>query len=179
VKESSPPKLTHPVWEVYDELRETLLFIKYYSIKLNKIKKINFILEFLLGILSPSLLAGLWFFNSPDGQQIMKILLVIPASFSVIKTIINLQENISKIERALSHYQIYHNDLHMLKIKITNIRKYNEELKSEFLFLANRYNYVGNITNEPIMDKKLIKRLQIEVDTILPSNHFFIPNEDI
>lgn len=168
---------SHSVWEVYNQLREVLFLVKLYNIKLNKMKKTNFIIEFLLSAISSSLLAGLWFLNTPDGQKIFKILLLIPALLSIIKTIINFQENILQVDRMLSLYQVYYNDLLRLKIKISHDRAYTNEHKEEFLDILKRNNVIDNIYVEVTTDKKLLYKIKKEVSEKYPPESFFIPND--
>lgn len=168
----------HPVWGVYDLYRTAKLNVKYYTCKLSRVESANFYMEVVLLITAPSsAIAGLWFWETPLGQQMWKYLGIASAIIAVIKPALSLTKKIKKYEEVLSGYKGLEHDLFEIKEMITQKLKYDKEMQNDLKKAIKRKGILVNKEPGEKIDKKLIACCQREVDTELPAEKFYIPED--
>ena len=168
----------HPVWGVYDLYRTAKLNVKYYLCKLSSVEKINFTMELILLITAPSsAIAGLWFWETPYGQDAWQYLGVVSAIVAVLKPSLSLTKRIKKYEEILSGYKGLEHDLHEIKEMIAQRLKYDKEMQNDFKKALKRKGVLVNKEPGEKINTKLLARCQKEVDTELPADKFFVPED--
>jgi hypothetical protein len=168
----------HPVWDVYDEFRTARLNVKYLETQLGYLKKCNLIIESVLAFSASSSIAGLWFWESLFGGYLWKIIGSITAILAILKPILKLSDRIVKKEELLLGYKTLHHDLEKIKILISQVQKYDDNLKKQFLDVLERKKELVQKNIEPL-NKKIRDKCQAEVINELPTNHFYIPRSDV
>ena len=170
---------THPVWDVYDQYRTARLNVKYYSKKLEVVKRQNFWIELALAVAAPSsAVAGLWFWETDIGSYTWKGFAIIAACLAVIKPLLGLTTKIQKLEGGLSRYRLFHHDLQKIVVLISQERKYLNKFRNEFKSLLDNKREIIEQEMPGREDKKLKNRCQDEVLRELPAGSFFVPKED-
>lgn len=167
----------HPVWDVYDLRRTARLNVKYYGFKLNRLRKINFWMEFLLALTASSAVVAFNFWKSHVGSVAWQVLSVLSALLAVAKPLLKYTEKIRGLEEVLTGFRILDHDLKVLGVSIKQKQKYDNELKERFLSAFERMKtLISKEVYEDREDKALIRKLQGEVNKELPPEDFFIPN---
>ncbi|NQS90561.1 hypothetical protein HQ584_12325 [Patescibacteria group bacterium] len=167
---------SHPAWNVYDLYRTARLNVKYYSARLTYLERLNFVMELILLISAPSsAVAGLFFWDTPIGSKIWKILGIIAAVVAVSKPLLKLTEKIKQFEETITGYQILEHDLSVIKISIEEKQSYDKSLQKEFKKALERKRVLVTKCPEHREYKKLKNRCTLEVSQELPVDIFFIP----
>lgn len=167
---------SHPVWNVYDLYRTARLNVKYYSARLTYLERLNLRMELILGICAPSsVVAGLFFWDTPIGSEIWKILGIIAAVVAVSKPLLKLTGKIKQFEEIITGYQILEHDLFVIKISIEEKQSYDKSLQKEFKKALERKKVLVTKCPEHREYKKLKNRCTLEVNQELPVDIFFIP----
>ncbi|MDM8553663.1 hypothetical protein QUF75_02900 [Desulfococcaceae bacterium HSG7] len=168
----------HPVWDVYNLYRISKENVEYFSSKLHSYTKHNTLIEIILAITTASSAVGaLWFQNSPFGQQIWKILVTFSAFIAAIKPIINYTDKIRKYEEILTGYRALENDLEKITILIKQSKKYEKIHRSKLFEAIDRHGKLKQKSPEIKIDEKLLKKCQLKVKSLLPSDIFFVPED--
>ncbi len=168
----------HPVWSVYDRLRSARLSVKYYSQRLQQVERLNFWLDLILLITTPSsAVAGLWFWNTETGHIIWQYLALPAAAASVVKPLLHLPKKIKEYESVLSGYRILEFDLLEIKIGIEQKKKYDSALQADFKRAQQRERTLVGKTPESQEHAKTKRICQEQVIRELPTNAFFVPEE--
>ena len=167
----------HPIRDVYNHLRTSRLNIKYFSIKLNKIRRKNFEIEFIIALTASSGVTGLWFWDSLIGGYAWKILGSITAILAVLKPLLNLTKKIKEKEELVTAYRSINYDIQILLIAIKQRKKYDKKLQKEFLKILDKEKDIIKQEKTEKEDKELIKECTREVNLELPINSFYIPED--
>ena len=121
------------VWDVYDLRRTARLNVKYYSARLETLRRRAFLIDLALAIAAPtSAVAGLWFWDTTGGQVAWRILAVIAAIFAVAKPLLKLVDAIGTLEEVVTGYRTLDHDLDSISIRIRHKGAYDAELQNEF-----------------------------------------------
>jgi hypothetical protein len=166
----------NPVWDVYDLQRTARLNVKYYTQRLSQIERDNFLLELIVAITAPSsAVAGLFFWDTEVGKDVWQYLGVLAAFFAVLKPLLKLSDKIKKFEESLTGYKTLDYDLQIIAAQIKQKKEYTQGLQKEFNRALDRKGKLAKV--EPVRkeNKKLKNKLQREVCSEFPSNHFYIP----
>ena len=169
--------MPNPVWNVYDEYRTAKLNVKYYSYKLLRATKCNFIGELLLAISSSSSIGGLWLFESWLDGFLWKALGTVAAFLAVYRTVAKPSENIRKLEQRVTAYRSMEFDLERLSRNISDNKNYDEGMKRQFNSIMNRKQAFVLSYVDPETDDDLHEKCTAEVNRELPAENFFIPKE--
>lgn len=172
----------HPVWDVYDEYRTARLNVKLINKRLVNLKRFNFIIEVLLAITAASsglasVIVSLWFFKIPIGAYIWKILCGLTAVIAVIKPFLKLPERIQNESELFTEIKSLHHDFSTLIILINQRKKYDDDLKTQFVKLLDKKGNIEKKSTEGYAKKRLKIRYEQEVMQELPIDKFFIPEE--
>ncbi|MDM8544094.1 hypothetical protein QUF90_23710 [Desulfococcaceae bacterium HSG9] len=166
----------HPINRLHANYRDYKVNALYYSVKMDRLKFINYFIEIILAITTTSsMVAGLWLWNTPFGQAIWKILLIISAFLAVIKPIINLTEKIRKYEEVLSSYRDLEYELKKIIDQIDQSMKYTTDHKSKLLEALGKEHDIIKKFSEIKKDYKLLQMCKDKVDEELRNVSFFIP----
>lgn len=168
----------NPVWDVYDEFRNSRLNVRYYESRLKKLSKYNALTEYMLAISTSSSLAGLWFWENIIGGYVWKVLGALAIFLALGRPILNLTEKIKKTSEILGAYKALDHDFNKLKIRISQNKKYDKPLKEEFItLLEKKGNIISKCTDEHI-DDALRKKCTEQVKIELHADSFYIPKEE-
>jgi len=111
----------HPVWDVYNLLRTSRLNIKYYSHKLNSLKRFNFLLEIMLAIGAPSsAIASFYYWNTTHGAIIWNWILGFTALIALIKPFLKLSDKIGAYEKTVQGYRILEHQIDKIKTHLSH-----------------------------------------------------------
>lgn len=168
----------HPVWQVYDKLRTARLNVKYYSMRLHALERINFGLELILAISAPtSAVAGLWFWQLPQGKLAWQWFGIIAAVAAVVKPLLNLTKRIKDFECHLSGYRALEYELAEIKSLIEQKQRYDAVLQSEFRKTIQREKALVGKPPETRECSRVKKICQDQVLTEMPGKSFMVPEE--
>lgn len=168
----------HSVWAVYDRLRSARLSVKYFCWKLQRIERASFWLDFVLLATAPSsAIAGLWFWQSETGRAVWQGLGVIAAVAAVVKPLLHLTKRIKDYESLVSGYRVLDFDLMELKGQVEQRKKYDPALQAEFKRIQQRERALVSKNPESREDRKMKRLCVAEVNTELPPEAFFVPEE--
>lgn len=169
----------HAVWAVYDLLRTARLNTKYYSARIDTLKKKQFWLDVLLAVSAPSsAIAGLWLWEYPAGEIAWKVLAVITAVVAVVKPLLQYGPKIQAMEEVLSGYKALDHDLYTLQLDIQRERAYTPRLQNLFKEALARKGVLIGREIEHKEDGVLKSRLEIGIHKELPAEAFFVPEDE-
>ena len=167
----------HPVWIVYNEYRTARLNVKYYSRELKKVRKESILLQSFLAVTAPSsAIAGLWFWETELGNRIWQILGIGSAFAAVLLPFFSFPKRIEKVQKLLSGYKSLEYDYRLLVSKIELKRDFGIEERDIYNGLLDKGRSLFEIIDESDPSKRIIRKLQEEVNRELPCDNFFVPN---
>lgn len=166
----------HPVWGVYDLYRSAKLNVRYYSARLHRIESTNIGMELVIAACAPSsAIAALWFWDTPFGALVWKLLGVIAAIAAVAKPIMMLPKKMKAYNEVLAGYRALEHDLYEIKEIISQNQKYDREQQMDFKKALKRKGVLAAKDPETKKDKKLISKLASEIKKELPVTAFYVP----
>lgn len=168
----------HPVWEVYDLHRTARLNVKYYSAKLGRTERINFWLELILACTAPSsVVAGLWFWQTPIGHLFWQGAAGVAAFIAVVKPLLGHPKKIKEYESVLSGYRTLVHDLNELGSHIRNKKRYDPVAQKDYRLAMNRLRSLIGKSPDARENTKLKAICEKQVQEELPSSAFYVPEE--
>ena len=170
--------MNHPVWSVYDALRNARLNCKYVGCRLQSAERLNTSLDIVLAIAAPaSAVAGLWFWTEPGGAVVWRALTAIAAVVAVVKPLLRLTEKIKNLEVSLAGYTMLTHDLEEIRTAIAQEKRYDAGHLALLKKAIQREGFL-KISRFEARDNERVKQLcQQEVLKELPVESFFIPQE--
>jgi len=169
----------HPVWNVYDLLRTARLNVLYYSYKLDKTNKIQFIMQIILAATVPSsTIAGLEIWNFGLGKYSWEVLAILSSIFALIQPLLNFSTHSNKYKKIIDGYKILYYDLNDLKQKIEEDKSYSSPHKKLFNTAKVRRKKLEVSETGIALNKRLRRKCQKEVKNELPACNFYIPEEN-
>jgi hypothetical protein len=167
---------SHPIWDVYDQLRTVRLNEKYYGVRLQKYERINFWSEIIVALASSSsAIAGFAFWSTTTGSEVWKGLLVVSALIATLKPLINLTKKIKAYEELLSGYCLIYHDLKDLKIDINQTQSYTAVHQATFKKIIEKQRVLADKSPERTEKIKVKNACQNEVLLEFPINSLYIP----
>jgi hypothetical protein len=167
---------SHPIWDVYDQLRTVRLNEKYYGVRLQKYERINFWSEIIVALASSSsAIAGFAFWSTTTGSEVWKGLLVISALIATSKPLLNLTKKIKAYEELLLGYRLLCHDLKDLKININQTQSYTVSHQATFKKIIEKQRILAGKSPERTEKNKVKNACQNEVLLEFPANAFYIP----
>src|SRR5690554_1980388 len=113
------PSGEHPVWDVYDLLRTARLNVKYYQGRIRSLKRRQFWLDVVLGVSAPtSAVAGLWFVDTPAGQNVWQVFMATAAVVAVVRPLLKYGDTAQAMQEAVAAYKGLDHDLYCLAVDI-------------------------------------------------------------
>lgn len=169
----------HPVWTVYDKLRTARLNVKYYGMQMHRREMANFWIELILMASAPtSAIAGLWFWQTPEGQAVWKYMGIVAAVAAILKPLLGLTKRIKEYESILSGYRMLEYDLMEIKTSIEQKQKYDTSMQAELRKALQREKSLVGKNPESQENKRIKKVCQDEVRRELPPDCFYVPEEE-
>lgn len=165
----------HPVWAVYDEYRTARLNAKYYTEKLRRTTRSNFLIELLLALSSSSAVAAIWLLQTPVGELAWKVLGPVAAILAVYRPVAKLSDKLKALEQRVTAYRAIEFDLQALVRRINEAKRYDSPLRSQlYAILERKKNFALSYTDTAI-DEPLRRHCYDEVNAELPRDLFFVP----
>lgn len=172
-----PKRLDHPVWLVYNQQRTACLNAKYYGHKLRTAERETFWMDIMIAIAAPtSGIAGLAMWQSTWGKAIWPWLSTLATFLVVIKLTRKTTARIKELEKRVTSYQSLLFDMKEIADKVRVERKFTPALQKLYDTSQRRYGAVFRMPPDNI-DKKLLRKYQLEVEQEMPASSFFIPEE--
>jgi hypothetical protein len=166
----------HPVWHVYDELRNAKLNGYYYGALLAKARRWNTARELLLAATGSTGVAGVWLFATPPGPLIWKLLLTTAALLSVYNSVTRPSEVIRKLEIQVSGWAQLEFALAELRRRIHETGRYDAELQRQLDIALNQKRALLE-TPDTNVNEPLRSRCFASVNQELPPDLFFVPDQ--
>jgi len=117
----------------------------------------------------------LFFWDTPVGSELWKILGIIAAVVAIIKPLLKLTKKIKQFEEVITRYRALEHDLTVIKILIEEKQSYDKALQEEFQKALEKKGALVAKCPEHKEYKKLKNRCTVEVNQELPPDTFFIP----
>ncbi len=169
---------SHPVWEVYD-LRRTCRFkVKYWSVKLIRLRTKDFWIEYMLMATAPgSAIAGIVFWSTNYGRTAWSILTVLAASLAVAKPLLKFSDKIERLQKVVTQYKLIEFQLEALGNDIRRKQQYSATMVSTYKSIESHIPELSK--DEPIqcVDQDLRKSCYKEVNEELPPTSFYVPTK--
>lgn len=152
--------------------------MKYHAARLNRVERYNFAIELLIAITAPtSAITGFWLLKTEAGQDTWKYIAALAAIAAVLKPLLRLPQHIKTLEQTLSGYRALEYDLEQIVNRIKSEGTYSKACKSMLDDAQKKKKALVVNPAENNQDKKLIERLYLEVNSELPMESFFVPEE--
>ena len=165
----------HPVWDIYDEYRTARFNVRYYEYLLANLKRWNFWIELIIALSVSSGITFLWIWSTSAGSIIWKIIITVAAVLSVIKPLVKLSDKIQLNTEVLTKWRALDADFQKLVISISQNKKYDKYIQSQFLKLMETKATIQEPPDAP--NNKLRDRCSKIVQQEIPEDRFFIPEE--
>ncbi len=165
----------NPVWNVYDSLRTAKLNVKYYGIKLHRLKQNNFYFEIAIALATSSTFAGLWLWQSGPGKKAWGLIALLAAILAVIKPLLKWADKIRAYSELLNGYRTYDHELIVIREMISQKLVYDQVLMDEYSKALQLKGSLVVKDPESKQDSGLIEKLMNEVNKELPVSSFYIP----
>lgn len=171
--------LSHPVWDVYDDLRSVRLNYKYYGAMADRVARLNFWTEILVGATTTGSAVGAWaFWNTDVGSWIWQLLLSLSALVALAKPRLGLTKRLKEYDEAIGGYRILDLELQDIRVAISQRKSYGKPLKVRYATARRQLKTLAEKHVERRVDKELLTRCREEVERELPGERFFIPVGD-
>jgi hypothetical protein len=168
----------HPVWGLYDQLRTARLNVKYFGVKLCRVERVSFALDFILMVAAPSsAVAGLWFWNTPTGEIIWRYFGIVAALAAILKPLLSFSKKIISYSDILAGYRILEHELSSIKEQVILSGTYNKKMQDKFLRLLEKEKDLIGKDPDSMIDQRLRKKCTSEVNEELPAQGFFVPSD--
>lgn len=167
----------HPVWDVYDSLRTARLNVKYLQIKLTSLQRKNFVFEWIIAISTFSSVTALSFLRTEDLQIVWQVFGAIAVLLAIAKPLISLSTKIQQQQERLLGYKNICHELEKITILIKQRQCFSKILREKFMEVIDKKGIVEGKYVHGKPDKKLLMKLEEEVNTELPLSNFYIPND--
>ena len=132
-------------------------------------------MELILSITAPSsAVSGIFFWDTPIGSVVWKILGIIAAFVAILKPSLKLTKRIKEIEEVTTGYRALEHDLSVLKIHIEQKQNYDRALQKEFENALQKKGILKTKNPEHKEYKRLKTRCEAEVIEELPVEAFYI-----
>jgi hypothetical protein len=168
----------NPIWNVYDNLRTIALNEKYYSERIVSKEKIALYLDISIALFTSSAIAKFPIWETQIGSVIWPIVGGIAVILSIIRPFLKLSDKIKKIDTVLTQYRLFKHEYEILRIEISEQKKYTESIKENFHILLEKEKELLINDPENKKHKKLINKCQAAVLKEYPADSFFIPEEE-
>lgn len=153
------------------------LNVKYYLVKLKQANTWNKVTEWLIGICSSSAIIA-WV-STPWGLTIWKVLGSLAVLLVVYRNfVLKPYDNIMMFERRVTFYRGVEFQLETVCRKIRELRVYNDSLRKDFEEIIVRRQTFAQTDGDSVGNKKLLQRIQEEVNRELPLEYFYEPEGD-
>lgn len=164
------------VWEVYDLWRTSKLNVKYYSSLQLCYTRVLITFDLVIAATAPSgTIAALWFWNTPQGSIIWKVLIIIASVVALIKPTLNLTEKIKKTDTVLSGYKMMCHDLDTLINQIKHSQQYDTSKVNTFDEIYKRKGVLISQDPEIKANIRKVKQFTDEVNNELQNYDYYIP----
>lgn len=171
-------KVRHPVWDVYDEYRDTLYYVKAHRTKIQRLSKFNRWLDIAIAIFTPSsAVAGIFFWDTQAGRIVWNILISLASVLAVSKPLLKFDKQVKALIISLGGYTRLLHDLEDLKTNIRQEGCYDDKLKSRFMRIRNKKRKIYQNTALIELSEKEQAKLFNEVKRKAPVDRFFIPED--
>ncbi len=159
---------------LYELLRESLRFEKYYAYKLKRWRRGNIIADSLIALSAAGSFSSAEFMQNAIGKGVLTGTLVFSTVATILKPVIKPSNRISRLTKLQAQYLELYQDLHTLMCQIREIGEIQAKHERQLELLHERFNKLG-VQNEPDEDQELMRRFQDEVETEIPSMGLWLP----
>lgn len=167
---------SHPVWEVYDELRTARMNVEYYMSRRDSMKRLNNVIEyFLAATASGSAIAAFSVWQTTEGEIVWGVLTVASAVLAVYKPIARLTQKIGRVDRVLPQYYELEHELKVLASDIRYEGTYSRDHRNRFKLVMERKKDL--MRAHPLLSsrRRLKNRCRKAARAAYPSTSFFVP----
>jgi len=166
----------HPVWEVYDSLRTVYLNDYYWTMMLQRARRINTFLEIFLAIAVPSsAVAGLQFWQAQYGAYVWGAITIAAAVAAVAKPFLGLDKSIQSYEAAVARYRTLEGQLQELRSEIRHTEVYNQVMKQKYLYIQASMGRALEAEPYEEINDRIRDRAEERVKRELPPDKFYVP----
>jgi hypothetical protein len=165
---------SHPVWDVYDEMRTARLNVKCLSAEIAILERRSRYIEVILAIAGASSIGAVSFLQNPTGKIIWGAIGFLAMILTALKPVFPFSDKRIKKERLLTSYRILEHDLYCVGIGIKERRAYDVQAKREFRSALVRKSAIM-MHAEGSCPASIIARSRIEVNRELPVGKFYVP----
>ena len=167
---------SHPVWNLYDELRTARLNVRCHEVELQRLKKVNLWSEVTIAIASTSSIGGFWFMQNFVGGYIWKTIGAVAILLTTLKPIFRLSERIRRKQELLTSYRALDHDLHCIAIEVHHRGTYDTKLENEFKKCLQKKAGLVQKGDDHQISEKVKQDCEQRVLKELPAASFFVPN---
>jgi hypothetical protein len=159
---------------LYDTLRESLLFKKYYAHRMNRFEKWNFGGDIIVAAAASGSLTGATIFKSYVGEKFLTVLLLASTVAAIVKPLLKLNKKIANASKLQRDYLSLYQKLNRLRREIQHCGQLVPKCEAKFNRLRDTFDRLG-LRNEAVEDKKRMMRFQDEVEEQIPHTTLWLP----
>jgi hypothetical protein len=179
LNESKSRNLTHPVWNIYDQLKTARLNVLYYEAKLQFAERAQTSIQVILAATVPSsTVAGFDIWDFGLGQYAWELFASSASSIAFIQPFLGLTKKVKTFDELVSGYKTLYYDLQDIRQKIEEEKSYTNSHKKLFNAAKERRKRLEIKETGISVNKKLRRKCQEAVKNELPAKNFFIPDEN-
>jgi len=159
---------------LYELMRESLRFQKYYAYKLNRHKFWNTIADASIAISASGSLTSAKFMKTPIGDSVLTGTLIFSTFATILKPILKLNDRIIRLSKLQVQYLELYQDCKTLMHEIQEADEIQPKHDKQLSVMNDRFNKLG-LQNDPNESRRLMTRFQDEVAIEIPSVALWLP----
>ena len=178
VNDQKANRATHAVWDVYDDYRSAMMNVRIQKCSMQRLRRLNYLIEIPLAFAASTTVAGLWFWQSAAGGQAWKYLGAVTAFLAVLKPILRIPDKIQDCGEILASLSVIENELERLVKQIAHAKKYDDamfEKYNKILDLKGEHKKKFQTGKYQNVSKRLKRSCAAEVEALYPGSKFFVP----
>jgi hypothetical protein len=161
---------------LYDTLRESLMFKKYYAHKMKDYETYSLVGDIIVAAAASSSLTGATIFKGYVGEKVLTALLLISTVTAIVKPLLKLNKKIASAAKLQRDYLCLYQKLNRLRRDIQHSGLFLPKYETKFNRLRDSFDRLG-LRNEAVEDKKRMMKFQDEVEEQIPHTTLWLPSE--
>ncbi len=161
---------------LYELLRESLRFEKYYAFQLKRYRLLNIIGDASIAIAASGSLTTAKFMKTTIGGHLLTGTLIFSTFATILKPVLKLSDKIVRLSKLQIQYLELYQEFNTLRHEIQESGVIQAKHEKQLTGLQDRFNRLG-LQNDPAENQKLMLRFQDEVENEIPNVRLWLPQD--
>ena len=159
---------------LYELLRDSLRFEKYYACRLKRLKMWNRLADISIAVSASGSLTSAKYMHTPIGQNVLTGTLIFSTVATILKPVLKVNDQIIRLSKLQVQYLELYQDLKTLSHEIQEADEVQAKHDKQLSVLNDRFNKLG-LQNDPGESQRLMRKFQVQVESQIPSVGLWLP----